>query len=450
MSREQKITDLANPRTGFATAGLLITLLALAGWGVARLRGGAEASSPGARSGFGKATPCALALTPSAGNQKIDSEIAKAQQQAKRATNPSPALEQLGWLFVKKARLSYDAGYYKLAEQCAACLDSKQANSAEALLLRGHVLDSLHRFGEAEKLARELVARRGLPFDFGLLGDTLMEQGRLRDAAVAYQKMVDLRPDLQSYARAAHMRWLTGDLTGAIALIQLAATAASPRDPESAAWAYTRLALYELQTGELTKARDACDTALSFQNDYAAALLMRGRILLAANKTTEAVQVLERAASLNPLPEYEWYLADALRASGNGDEASSIENEILQSGAANDPRTLALYLTTRGGQTGVALRLAEEELRQRQDVFTRDALAWSLAMAGRTAEAEEQMKQALAAGTKDARLFFHATVIAELSGRRQEARRWFKEANAIRQMLLPSEREQLSQRLAKF
>ena len=449
MSREQNITNNFVPsRTSFAEAGLLVAVLALAGWGVARFRPGAEANSAIADSHT--ATPCSVALAPTTGSERIDSEIARLQQQAKQATDPSRALEQLGWLFVKKARLSYDAGYYKLAEQCAACMESKQANSAEALLLRGHVLDSLHRFGEAEKLARELVARRGLPFDFGLLGDTLMEQGRLRDAVVAYQEMVDLRPDLQSYTRAAHMRWLTGDLTGAIRLMQLAATAGSPRDPESAAWAYSRLALYELQAGAITKALDACDTALSFQNDYAAALLVRGRILLVENKTTEAVQVLKRAASLNPLPEYQWYLADALRTSGNSEDARLIENEILQRGAANDPRTLALYLTTRGEQQGLALRLCEEELRQRQDVFTRDALGWSLAAAGRIAEAGEQMKQALAEGTRDARLFFHAAVIAELSGEKQQARHWFKEAKAIRQMLLPSEREQLSQRLTKL
>src|SRR4029077_4652122 len=113
-------------------------------------------------------------------------------------------------------RESFDPGYYKLAEQCALCLESRQAHATEALLLRGHVLQNLHRFKEAEPLARELVARRGLSFDYGLLGDVLMEQGQLNEAVEAYQKMVDEKPDMQAYARIGHLRWLKGDLEGAV------------------------------------------------------------------------------------------------------------------------------------------------------------------------------------------------------------------------------------------
>ena len=48
-----------------------------------------------------------------------------------------------------------------------------------ALLLRGHVLHQMHRFAEAEAIARRLVTPREFVLDFGLLGDVLMEQGRV-------------------------------------------------------------------------------------------------------------------------------------------------------------------------------------------------------------------------------------------------------------------------------
>ena len=67
--------------------------------------------------------------------------------------------------------------------------------------------------------------------------------------------MIDLKPFYQSYTRASHLRWLKGDLDGAIELIRKAIAAASPRDPESIAWAYTRLAGYELQHGALATRR---------------------------------------------------------------------------------------------------------------------------------------------------------------------------------------------------
>ena len=69
--------------------------------------------------------------------------------------------------------------------------------------IRGHALHQLHRFHEAEVIARTLVTKREFVLDYALLGDTLMEQGRLAEAATAYQKMIDLKPFYQSYTRAA-------------------------------------------------------------------------------------------------------------------------------------------------------------------------------------------------------------------------------------------------------
>jgi hypothetical protein len=125
-----------------------------------------------------------------------------------------------------------------------------------------------------------------------------------------------------------------------------------------------------------------------------------------------------------------------------------VEARLAVRGAEDDPRTYALYLATRGEKPGVALRLAREELTRRADAFTLDALAWSLAAADQPQEAYSTMQRALTVGTADARLFYHAGVIAGKVGREQEARRWLRRARAIQQMLLPSEREQLAHRVA--
>ena len=130
--------------------------------------------------------------------------------------NAKAALERLGYLHVARARVTGDAGHYTLAEAVANCLQASYPGESAALLLRGHVLHQLHRFNEAEQIARELVAKRTVVLDYGLLGDALMEQGRLDEAATAYQRMIDLKPFYQSYTRAAHVRWMKGDLEGAL------------------------------------------------------------------------------------------------------------------------------------------------------------------------------------------------------------------------------------------
>jgi tetratricopeptide (TPR) repeat protein len=376
-----------------------------------------------------------VAIAAAAGD---DAEIARLQRDLREHRAPARAAEQLGYRFIARARLSNDAGFYKIAEQAAACLESIEPNEPAALLLRGHALHQLHRFGEAEKIARRLTTLREFVLDFGLLGDALMEQGRLREAAEAYQRMIDIKPFYQSYTRAAHLRWLRGDLAGAIELMHAAVKAASPRDRESVAWAYSRLATYELQRGRLAEAERLADASLQFLPDYAAALLARGRIQLAQKKNSEAVPTLERAARLNPLPEYEWTLADALRSVSRVDEAATVEKRLVQAGA-EDPRTLALYLATRREDSSMAVNLARRELQNRGDVFTLDALAWALVRAGKVQEASTLMARALAEGTRDGRLFLHAAVIAAAEGRHAEARRWARRARSLRYTLLPSE-----------
>jgi tetratricopeptide (TPR) repeat protein len=311
------------------------------------------------------------------------------------------------------------------------------------------VLQNLHCFKESETLARRLVQQRGLSFDYGLLGDALMEQGKLSNAVEVYQQMMNLKPDLRAYARAAHMRWLKGELAGAIEAMQLAASAASPNDAESGAWVNTRLAFYEFQAGHVDEAERRCAFALSLQNNYAPTLLLKGKMLLAQNRFPEAVEALQNAAKMNPLPEYQWTLAEALRAVGRENEASGIEVQLRKHGPSTDPRTMALFLATRHENPETALRLARSEFDSRGDVFTHDALAWSLAAAGNLAEAHGEMQRALAEGTEDARLFFHAAVIASQAGHAADAERWLRKASELSQLLLPSERNELQNAAAR-
>jgi Flp pilus assembly protein TadD len=411
-------------------------------------------------------TSCDLALAAHSGDAKIDRDIANLQQEIRSNAKPfqtNAMIEKLGWNFVEKARESFDPGFYKLAEQCALCLESKQnaaqsegqsavqsANRAlstpqeihaSALLLRGHALENMHRFSEAEKIARELVDTRGLAYDFGLLGDALIEQGKASEAALAYQKMMDMRPGPQAYGRAAHLRWLKGDTQGARALMFMSAQASGVT--ESAAWAWSKLAIYELQAGQIKRAHDICDATLRTRPDYAPALLALGRVLLAENKIGDAVVSLERAAQLNPLPEYQWALADALSAANRDGDAANVEQRLASTGQANDPRTYSLFLATRGREPEVALRLAEEELKVRRDIYTLDALAWAQSAKGDAAEAWKTMRSALELETSDARLYMHAAVISAQAGETARAKMYAGKAAKFAFSLLPSERVRL-------
>jgi tetratricopeptide (TPR) repeat protein len=384
---------------------------------------------------------CRIALAPTpAPDQKLSELQAKA-----RINADERSLDALGWAFIEKARTAYDPGYYKIAESCAACLETRSPGNPSALLLRGHALDSLHRFSEAEAIARQLVSVRGLYLDYELLGDALMEQGKMSEAVAAYQSMMDLKPGPEAYSRAAHMRWLTGDLDGAIEMMTLAARGAGSGEP--AAWAETRLAVYLLQTGSLKLALAACHEALNLQPNYAPALLAKSRILLVQGQVDDALAILRTATRLNPLPDYQWALAEALRAARQDKEVEVTETQIAERGAETDPRTVALFLATRQLKPETALTLARKEFENRQDAYTRDTLAWTLYAAGQFAEAHQMMQQVMAVGTLDARFFLHAGLIAAKCGDKREARNYYRRATSIKQMLLPTEREILAKQL---
>lgn len=437
------------PRAAVVVGLLLVSTIALASFHASRSRtADAHLQTTAAAPRPGLPDALKIVLTPLGGESKLDAQIADLQGRIKDAAEPNAPLERLGWAFVAKARVSSDPGFYTLAEQVAKAIMATTPDDPAAALLLGHTYHAMHRFAEAEITARTLIAQRAFVFDYALLGDALMEQGKLDGAVEAYQKMVDLKPCLQTYSRVAHMRWLKGDLRGAIDASRLAVSSGSPREAEPTAWAYTRLAAHELQAGDVEQATVAAERAVDLMPDYAPALLTRGRLLLSQLRYGEAIEPLRRAAELSPLPDYLWALADALRAASKIAEADEVERQLASTGVVSDPRTLALFLASRGESADKALALATAELESRQDIFTYDAVAWAQLATGRVGEAREHIRLALAEGTQDARLYLHAGAIAAAAGDNTEALDFFAKARALEQTLLPSERVALGERNA--
>lgn len=379
-----------------------------------------------------------------------DTEIRALQQQAAESPHRAEILERLGWAFIANARETFDPGFYSVAESCARCILTANPEQPGGLLLLGHVHHSLHRFEDAERIARQLVELRGEWLDHGLLGDALMERGRIDEAAQHYQIMMDVRPGPQAYSRAAHIRWLRGDLNGAVDLMRRAVASVSPRDRESAAWMRTRLGRYLAQQGKSAAAEDMARRATAIIPDFPPALLLQGTLRLAARNCATAIGPLQSAAAANPLPDYQWALLEALESCNQSEQAARVRAALVATGARNDGRTTALFLASQEIDVRAALRLARRELAERADVHSYDAVAWALAVNGEPEAAYQASRSALAEGTVDARILCHAGVIAAQVGRTAEAASLLRRATDIDQMLLPSERARLARENARL
>jgi tetratricopeptide (TPR) repeat protein len=83
-----------------------------------------------------------------------------------------------------------------------------QPEFTPALRLRGLVLLNDHEFAKARDLAKQMLERDADDaLSWGTKSDAELELGDTAAAIESAQRMMDLKPNLPSYGRAAHLRW---------------------------------------------------------------------------------------------------------------------------------------------------------------------------------------------------------------------------------------------------
>jgi tetratricopeptide (TPR) repeat protein len=211
-------------------------------------------------------------------------------------------------------------------------------------------------------------------------------------------------------------------------VVKLAMDARDPSDPEPGAWVVVQAAMIFWHEGDYDGADKGFGQALEAVREYPPALVGKGRVALAKGDWKRAIDLLERAYRQSPLVETAWLLGDAKHAAGDAAGAAEAYARVVKTGRQTDPRTLALYYATKDIEHDEALRLADAERKVRDDVYTEDAFAWALYRAGKLAEARAASDKALALGTKDARLLYHAGAIRIATGDRSGGEPLLREA----------------------
>jgi tetratricopeptide (TPR) repeat protein len=374
----------------------------------------------------------ALALAAPAGDAPVDREISHLQDKLRRLPTTDDWV-LLGQTWVQKSRRAGDAGLILAAEGAATAALAMAPGHRAALGLRALVLLDQHRFAAAREQARAILGRD--PEDLvalAALSDAALEMGDVAEAMQTAQKLVDLKPGLAAYGRAAHLRWTTGDGSGAKLLYARAIEAGrGAHDPEPVAWMMVQAALVFWNEGDLDGARAGASQALALVPGYAPALVVEARCRLAQGDRSEAIRLLERADQARPSLETRWLLADAKREAGEVAAAERLEARIVREGRQSDPLVLGLFLATRGRDPGEAVRVLESEHRTRPGLAVEDAYAWALHRAGRLAEARAAIDRATAHGTPDPRLLYHAGAIRLAEGRTDEGRALIRKALAL-------------------
>ncbi len=117
----------------------------------------------------------------------------------------------LGDALMQKARETGDPAYYGHAKGVYEKAATFNAQNDDALTGLAWAYGGMHQFDQSREWASKAIAlneRNHLAY--GLLGDANVEQGDYDAAFTHYQKMLDLRPDISSYSRGAHLLHITG------------------------------------------------------------------------------------------------------------------------------------------------------------------------------------------------------------------------------------------------
>lgn len=361
---------------------------------------------------------------------ELSSQDAIRKLESRLRNNPDDtyAYAQLGVGLLQQVRESGDVSLYERAGKAFAEALARDPKQLDALVGQGILALALHDFQGALTWADQAWAIN--PFraqTLGIMVDGQVELGRYDEAVQTLQKMVDLRPDLDSYSRISYLRELHGDVDGAIEAMRSAVQTTLPGS-ESWAWTLTHLGHLYFNRGDLTAAANIYEQVLAAKAHYPYALGGQARVAAAQGNPAEAIAIYQPLAERLPLPEFIIALGELYEATGQPDAARQqygLVGVIQQLNAAagmNVDLEMALFSASHGEDPIAAVQQARAAYAERPTIYAADTLAWALYQQGEYQEAWQYSQEALRLETKEAMLHFHAGMIAAKLGNTEATR----------------------------
>jgi tetratricopeptide (TPR) repeat protein len=219
--------------------------------------------------------------------------------------------------------------------------------------------------------------------------------------------MLDRFPGLAAWSRAAHLRFLHGDLDGAIGLMKRAAAAGAPAS-EPVAWVLLQLAELELHRGDAAAAGTIVRQVLAWYPTSSQALAQAARVDEAQGRPRDALERLREALREQPTPEHAFAAWRTARRAGDVAEAKRQAALLHGIGRLDEGGRYRRLFAEFYGEFPETRRLAEHlaraELAARPDLYSHAALAWVLFRAGKLAEAARHAQESLRLSTPDREL----------------------------------------------
>ncbi len=359
--------------------------------------------------------------------------------QAKLRSNPDDhaGWAALGLSYVQQARITADPTYYPKAEAAfAKSLQIQPKDNAEALTGSASLAAGRHDFLGALRLVDQALKINDYSATaYGVKTDALTELGRYDDALTAVQRMVNLRPAIDSLSRVSYSFELHGDVASARQTLQRASRDAfSPADK-----AFTEYYLGELawNTGDVAGARVHYDAGLAADPSYIQLVEGRAKTEVAQGDVKAALEDLRQVTQILPQPSFLVELGELLESTGQQaaakeqyDVVRATEQLFAAQGVDVDVE-LALFEADHGNAATALAAAGKGYAKRPLSITAQDAYGWALHAVGRNADALPLARQAVRLGSPQPALWYHLGVISAAAGDKAGARKALSKALAL-------------------
>ncbi|QES52364.1 hypothetical protein DEJ50_12190 [Streptomyces venezuelae] len=341
----------------------------------------------------------------------------------------------LGSAYLEQARRGSDPAWYPKAEKAlkrSLELRSAGQGNFDAMTGMGALANARGDFVTGKKwgeLVRAQSPRRWTAYP--VLVDAYSGAGDYKAAEAAMERLVELRPGLAAYARAAQVYRDRGWREDATASMEKAAGAA--RTPAEKAYCLSRLGELAWERGEATESLRLYEAALRTDPAQPQALGGRARALASLGRGGEAVRDYRMALGRSAVPRLALELGELLESLDREDEARAADGPytllagLAAKGGTQEAVVLGLYEADHGDRTSAVRRLTAEWDRHKS-VQVADALGWALHRSGDSESGLEYAKKATDLGLRSADFAYHRAMMERALGDTASARRHLQEA----------------------
>jgi tetratricopeptide (TPR) repeat protein len=391
--------------------------------------------------------------------ERIKASYTQMKAKYEKDTNDFGALTKLAEIFVVEARATGDHHYYYPA--ALTVIDRalmKKPNDFEALVTKGTLLMTFHRFADALDIAQraDRLSSGGNAYVYGLLTDANIELGNYDEAVKMSDKMQALRPDLRSYSRVAYLREIFGDRVGAKKAMKMAGESGM-FGMEDKAWAFNEFAKLYQGEGALDTAEFIYKGILEERPTYAYAIAGLASIKLSQGDKQGAIANLVKASQLSPEHTFIEQLASLYLLMGDTASAKTMQEKAMASFALHEKdgwhtdREMAVFLLEQNLDLPEAFIRAKKEYDIRpNNIDALDTYAWALHKNGKSAEAIPMMERALRLKTDNATMYYHAGMIYFGAGDKAKATEFLEKALSRNPYLTPLTLEEAKKTLASL